>query len=117
MPIQQRLDRGLATMGWNNLDLDTKIRHVVLERSDNALLFLSMEKAMAWKGRKFSYDAHWSKLQECRDLVADDWKDRFGGSHTFRFCEKNENPQKEIKGLLPYVMLSIRSLLRYLLID
>ncbi|CAN6691340.1 unnamed protein product [Malus baccata var. baccata] len=43
-PIQQRLDRGLATMEWQNLYPENTIRHVVLEGSDHALLFLSTEK-------------------------------------------------------------------------
>lgn len=43
MQIQQRLDRGLAIMGWHDLYPDTKIRHVVLEGSDHAMLFLSTE--------------------------------------------------------------------------
>ncbi|KAM2489958.1 hypothetical protein PS1_046886 [Malus domestica] len=70
LPIQQRLDRGLATMGWNNIYPDTTIRHMVLEGSDHAMLFLSTEKLKAWRGRKFSYDARWSKLEECCELVA-----------------------------------------------
>ncbi|KAM1612549.1 hypothetical protein ACFX1R_002073 [Malus domestica] len=89
-PIQQRLDRGLATMGWHWQDIYPKntIRHVVLERSDHALLFLSTEKVKAWRGRKFSYDARWSKMEECRQLVVEEWKDKHGGSHAFRFFEK-----------------------------
>ncbi|CAN6570393.1 unnamed protein product [Malus baccata var. baccata] len=43
-PIQQRLDRGLATMGWHDLFPENIIRHVILEGSDHALLLLSMEK-------------------------------------------------------------------------
>ncbi|KAM1698180.1 hypothetical protein ACFX14_029348 [Malus domestica] len=46
-PIQQRLDRGLATMGWQNLYPENTIRHVVLEGSDHTLLFLSTEKVKA----------------------------------------------------------------------
>lgn len=88
MPIQQRLDRGLATIEWHNFYPDAKIRHVVLEGSDHALLILSTEKVRAWNSRSFLYDARWSKTQECRDLVVEDWNDRSEGSHAFRFCEK-----------------------------
>ncbi|KAM2044901.1 hypothetical protein ACFX1T_009163 [Malus domestica] len=41
LPIQQRLDHGLATLGWFP---NTKIKHVILEGSDHALLFLSTDK-------------------------------------------------------------------------
>lgn len=88
MPIQQLLDHGLVTIGWHDLYPDTKIRHVVLEGSNYALLPLSTEKIKAWRGRKFTYDARWSKTEECRELLARDWRDRLGGSHAFHFCDK-----------------------------
>lgn len=56
MPIQQRLDRGLASMGWHALYPKTKILHVVLEGSDHALSFLSTENLEAQKGRRFMYE-------------------------------------------------------------
>ncbi|CAN6724151.1 unnamed protein product [Malus baccata var. baccata] len=68
MPIQQRLDRGLATMGWYEMYPNTKIKHVLLEGSDHALLLLSTKKEMSRKGRQFSFDGRWSKLEECRTL-------------------------------------------------
>ncbi|CAN6562972.1 unnamed protein product [Malus baccata var. baccata] len=43
-PIQQRLDRGLATMDWQETFPENTIRHVILEGSDHALLLLSTEK-------------------------------------------------------------------------
>ncbi|KAM1984488.1 hypothetical protein TB1_011837 [Malus domestica] len=73
MPIQQRLDRGLASLGWYELYPDTKILHVVLEGSDHAMLVLSMEKQWVRRGRQFTYDARCGKLEECRDLVAKEW--------------------------------------------
>ncbi|KAM2983667.1 hypothetical protein FF2_009561 [Malus domestica] len=87
-PIQLRLDHGLATSGWHELYPGTTIRHVVLEGSDHALLLMSTEKIKAWTGRKFSFDAWWSKMKECRDLVAEELWVRPEGSHAFRFCEK-----------------------------
>ncbi|KAM2566578.1 hypothetical protein TB1_009061 [Malus domestica] len=87
-PIQLRLDHGLATSGWHELYPDTTIRHIVLEDSDHALLLMSTEKIKAWTGRKFSFDARWSKMKECRDLVAGEWWVRPEGSHAFWFCEK-----------------------------
>ncbi|CAN6710400.1 unnamed protein product [Malus baccata var. baccata] len=96
-PIQQRLDRGLATMGWNNTYPDTTIRHLVLEGSDHAMLLLSTEKLKAWRGRKFSYDARWSKLKECRELVAQDWENNSRGSHAFRLCEKLKKLRTSLK--------------------
>ncbi|CAN6573468.1 unnamed protein product [Malus baccata var. baccata] len=97
LPIQQRLDRGLATMGWNNLYPDTTIRHLVLEGSDHAMLVLSTEKLLVRRGRMFSYDARWSKLDECRELVAQEWDDHLGGSHAFRICEKLKLLRKRLK--------------------
>ncbi|KAM1648374.1 hypothetical protein ACFX1Q_010400 [Malus domestica] len=97
LPIQQRLDRELATMGWNNIYPDTTIRHMVLEGSDHAMLFLSIKKLKAWRGRKFSYDARWSKLEECRELVANEWEGKLGGSHAFWFCEKLKKLRKSLK--------------------
>ncbi|KAM1990516.1 hypothetical protein ACFX15_031775 [Malus domestica] len=67
---KQRLDP--ATMGWNSLYPDSKIRHVMLEGSDHAMLFLTTEKVWLRKGRRFMYDARWSKMQDCRDLVNED---------------------------------------------
>ncbi|CAN6564467.1 unnamed protein product [Malus baccata var. baccata] len=84
-PIQLRLDHGLATSGWHELYPDTTIRHVVLEGSDHALLLMFTEKIKAWSGRKFSFDARWSKLKECWDLIAGEWWARPEGSHAFRW--------------------------------
>lgn len=97
MPIQQRLDRGLATMEWHILYPDTNIRHIVVEGFDHALFILSMEKARVWKGRSFMYDARWSKLQECRDLVVEEWMDKSNGSYVFRFCEKMKNLRRRLR--------------------
>ncbi|KAM1293707.1 hypothetical protein ACFX2H_013721 [Malus domestica] len=97
LPIQQRLDRGLATMGWNNTYLDTTIRHLVLEGSDHAMLVLSTELIQVRRGRKFSYDARWSKLEECRELVAHEWEGHLGGSLAFRICEKLKMLRKRLK--------------------
>lgn len=91
LPIQQRLDHGLSNLGWHDLYPDTKIRHVVLEGSDHALLFLSTKKVNAWRGIKFTYDAWWSKMEECRDL-----RDKFGSSHTFRFCKKMKTLRRSL---------------------
>ncbi|KAM2096827.1 hypothetical protein ACFX1R_020424 [Malus domestica] len=71
-PIQQRLDRGLATIGWQDLYPENTIRHVVLERSDHALLFFAMEKVKVGRGRKFSYDVRWSNMEKCRQLVVEE---------------------------------------------
>lgn len=96
-PIQQRLDRGLATMEWHNLYPNTKIRHVALEGSDHAMLSLSTENVKAWRGRKFNYDSRWSKSEECRDLMVGDWKARLGEPHAFRFCEKMKSLRRSLK--------------------
>ncbi|CAN6722681.1 unnamed protein product [Malus baccata var. baccata] len=97
LPIQQRLDRGLATHGWHDLFPDTILRHVVLEGSDHAMLLLSTEKFRAWRGRKFSFDGRWSKSEECRELVVGEWIDRTRGSHAYRFCEKIKTLRKSLK--------------------
>ncbi|CAN6724078.1 unnamed protein product [Malus baccata var. baccata] len=101
LPIQQRLDRGLATMGWNNMYPDTTIGHLVLEGSDHAMLVLSTEKIHVRRGMMFSYDARWSKLDECRDIVAQEWDDHPGGSHAFRICEKLKLLRKRLKSCRP----------------
>ncbi|KAM2576991.1 hypothetical protein TB2_002711 [Malus domestica] len=61
------------------------------------MLLLSTEKLKAWRGRKFSYDARWSKLLECRNLVIHEWEGKFGGSQAFRFCEKLKKFRKSLK--------------------
>ncbi|KAM1030298.1 hypothetical protein FF1_034170 [Malus domestica] len=96
-PIQLRLDRGLATSGWHELYPDTTIRHVVLEGSDHALLLMSTEKIKARTGRKFSFDGRWSKMKECRDLVAREWGVSPEGSHVFRFCKKLQMLRRTLK--------------------
>ncbi|CAN6698380.1 unnamed protein product [Malus baccata var. baccata] len=88
MPIQQRLDRGLATLGWHDMYPNTKIKHVILEGSDHALLLLSTDKVSKWRGRQFSFDGRWSKSEECRNLVGEDWRVKINGSHAYRLCEK-----------------------------
>lgn len=88
MPIQQRLDRGLASLGWYELYPDTKILHVVLGGSDHAIFILSTEKQWVRRGRRFTYDARCGKLEECRDLVAREWKRSYGGSYAYGVCEK-----------------------------
>lgn len=96
-PIQQRLDRGLVSMGWHGLYPDTKILRVVLEGSDHAMFVLSTEKIRAMRGRRFMYDARWGKLAECRDLVADEWHDKARGSHAYWFCEKSKSLRGSLK--------------------
>ncbi|CAN6698982.1 unnamed protein product [Malus baccata var. baccata] len=88
MPIQQRLDRGLATLGWYEMYPNTKIKHVILEGSDHALLVLSTDNVPKGKGRQFSYDGRWSKSEDCRNLVGNDWRTQINGSHAYRFCGK-----------------------------
>ncbi|KAM1551667.1 hypothetical protein ACFX10_043770 [Malus domestica] len=53
LPIQQRLDRGLATLGC--------------------------------------------RLEECRDLVVEEWSDKINGSHAFCFCEKMKHLRRRLK--------------------
>lgn len=96
-PIQQRLDRGLVSVGWHDLYPDTKILRVVLEGSDHAMFVLSTEKIRARRGRRFMYDARWGKLAECRDLVADEWHDKARGSHAYWFCEKSKSLRGSLK--------------------
>ncbi|CAN6583607.1 unnamed protein product [Malus baccata var. baccata] len=88
LPIQQRLDRGLATLGWYEMYPNTIIKHVILEGSDHALLVLSTDNGPKGKGRQFSYDGRWSKSEECCKLVGNDWRTQINGSHAYRFCEK-----------------------------
>ncbi|KAM1651081.1 hypothetical protein EV1_003802 [Malus domestica] len=84
-------------MGWNSLYPDSKIKNVMLEGSDHAMLFLTTEKVWLRNGRRFMYDARWSKMQDCHDLVNEDWKDRFRGSHAFRFCENIKSLRRRLK--------------------
>lgn len=81
MSIQQRLDRGLANLGWHDLYMETKILHVVLEGLDHTMIVLSTEKMDARRRRRFLYEAQWGKLEECRDLVSADCQRNFRGSH------------------------------------
>lgn len=70
---------------------------MVLEGFDHALLFLSTEKTPEWMGRKFMYDDRWSRMQECRDLVSEEWRNASNGSHAFRFCEKMKSLRRRVK--------------------
>ena len=97
-PIQQRLDRGLASFGWQNLYPDAKITHVILEGSDHAMLSLSTEKTRVKVGRRFIYDARWSKQPECCDLVQEEWRTQYFGSHGFRLSEKLKSLSRSLKG-------------------
>lgn len=72
MPIQQRLDRGMTSVGWYGLYLETKIMYVVLEGSDHAILVLSTEKMDGRMRKQFMHEARWGKLEECRELVSGD---------------------------------------------
>ncbi|CAN6580853.1 unnamed protein product [Malus baccata var. baccata] len=96
-PIQQRLDRGLASMGWQQLYPDTKIRHMVLEGSDHAMLGLTTEKDRIWKGKRFMYEERWSKQPECRELVGEVWQVNYNGSHGYRLSEKLKTLGKSLK--------------------
>ncbi|KAM2763440.1 hypothetical protein PS2_015047 [Malus domestica] len=97
LPIQQRLDRGLATLGWYEMYPNTIIKHVILEGSDHALLILSTDKGPNWKGKQFSFDGRWSKSEECRNLVGEDWRVQIYGSHAYRFCEKLKYLRRSLK--------------------
>ncbi|XP_070679310.1 uncharacterized protein [Malus domestica] len=98
LPIQQRLDRGLASTGWFNLYPDTKIIHVVLEGSDHSLLLLTTKKSEEWRGNRFMYDARWSNQKECRNIVTKDWGWEGRGFHAFRFYEKLKLVRMSLKG-------------------
>lgn len=56
-PIQQRLDRALATSGWVNMYPKAKVMHEVLEGSDHAMLILGTDVALSSRRRRFIYDA------------------------------------------------------------
>ncbi|KAM0955247.1 hypothetical protein EV1_023409 [Malus domestica] len=96
-PIQQRLDRGLASLGWQNTYPDTKIRHMMLEGSDHAMLGLTTEKARIWKGKRFMYEERWSKQPECRDLVEREWQAKYNGSRGYRLSEKLKSLGRSLK--------------------
>ncbi|CAN6695621.1 unnamed protein product [Malus baccata var. baccata] len=97
LPIQQRLDRGFASLGWHDLYPDTKIIHVALEGSDHSLLLLTTKKFEEWRGRRFTYDARLSKSDDCRNLVARDWAGNVRGSHAFRLSEKLKTVSRSLK--------------------
>ncbi|KAM2726386.1 hypothetical protein EV2_038830 [Malus domestica] len=96
-PIQQRLDRGFASLEWYDLYPDTKILHVALEGFDHSLLLLTTKKSEEWRGRRFTYDARWSKSDDCRNLVARDWAGNVRGSHAFRLSEKLKAVSRSLK--------------------
>ena len=73
MPIQQRLDKGLASANWAGLYPDAKILHIALKGSDHSMLLLTTKRTEEWRGRRFMYDARWSKTEECKDIVVGDW--------------------------------------------
>ncbi|KAM2044525.1 hypothetical protein ACFX1T_008833 [Malus domestica] len=97
LPIQQRLDRGFASLEWHDLYSNTKILHVVLEGSDHSLLLLTTKKSEEWRGKRFTYDARWSKSDDCRNLVARDWAGNVRGSHAFRLSEKLKTVSRSLK--------------------
>lgn len=55
-PIQQRLDRGLASEGWVSIYLEAKVLHEVLEGSDYAMFILDTDFTPFKRMRRFIYD-------------------------------------------------------------
>lgn len=43
------------------------------------------------------YDARWSRKKECHELVYEQWRNKFGGSHAYRFCEKMKTLRRTLK--------------------
>lgn len=56
-PIQQCLDRGLATNGWVNMYPEVKVMHEVLEGSDHAMLILDTAFRPFIRRQRFIYDS------------------------------------------------------------
>ncbi|CAN6713066.1 unnamed protein product [Malus baccata var. baccata] len=98
LPIQQRLDGGLASTGWLNLYPDTKIIHVVLEGSDHSFLLLTTKKFDEWRGNRFMYDARWSNQKECRNIMKGELRKAYE-SNNFASAESSKPSQfEEITG-------------------
>ncbi|CAN6576692.1 unnamed protein product [Malus baccata var. baccata] len=91
LPIQQRLDRGLATMGWNNIYPDTTIRHLVLEGSNHAMLVLSTEKI--YNQIKGLEDSN-GKWHTCDNDICDIANSYFTG--LFQSCRPNKIRDVEV---------------------
>lgn len=87
-PIQQRLDRGLATNGWVNMYPEAKVLHEVLEGSDHAMLILDTVLRPFIRRRQFIYDSRWNKEEECQGIVRKNWGRGFMGSYAFKVVEK-----------------------------
>lgn len=86
-PIQQRLDRGLATSGWVSVYLEAKVLHEVLEGFDHTMLILDMDVMPFKRRRRFIYDPRWNK-EECHGIVKENWRHGFVGSHALQVVEK-----------------------------
>ena len=43
------------------------------------------------------YDTRWSKVEDCRKMVADGWKMEYEGSHAFRLCERLKIVRKYLR--------------------
>ena len=61
------------------------------------MLFLSTKSSEEWRGRRFTYDARWSKTDDCREIIASDWRREGQGSIAFCFCEKLKNVRGSLK--------------------
>ncbi|KAM2502553.1 hypothetical protein ACFX1W_033092 [Malus domestica] len=87
-PIQQRLDRGLASEGWISTYPEAKVLHEVVEGSDHAMLILDTDFVSVKRRKRFIYDSRWNRENECHGIVGTNWKYNFVGSKAFRVVEK-----------------------------
>ncbi|XP_075667670.1 uncharacterized protein LOC142637278 [Castanea sativa] len=65
-----RLDRALATPDWIEYYKDVKVHHLVESTFDHyAPLIANATSQKFSNGRRFQFEAMWTKREECKDII------------------------------------------------
>ena len=88
-----RLDRALATPEWSTRFGEMKVYHLVDSTSDHCALLVTDPKTKHRpKVRRFHFEAHWTKREDCKAIIEASWGFRVdlstpdGISENLRIC-------------------------------
>lgn len=74
--IQERLDRGLATVSWRELFPDAEVRIIEMSTFDHMPLCFQLNKKMyKVKARHFRFENMWIQDKECKNIIQKCWEE------------------------------------------
>ncbi|KAG6683712.1 hypothetical protein I3842_12G027600 [Carya illinoinensis] len=90
--IKERLDRAFGNHQWHLSFHQTRVQVLPVLQSDHSPLLVSCmrEDGISNRGSKiFRYEASWSKIEECKEVVKNNWESSMRGDNPINRIQSN----------------------------